>query len=32
MNSTSAVMYSRLVPYRSAAQPDNGMTVANASV
>ncbi len=31
-NSTSAVMYSRLVPNRSAAQPDNGITVASASV
>jgi hypothetical protein len=32
MNSTSAIMYSRLVPKRSAAQPDSGITVARASV
>ncbi len=32
VNSASAVMYRRLVPNRSAAQPVTGMTVASASV
>ena len=32
VNSASAVMYSRLVPNRSAAQPVIGMTVASARV
>ncbi len=31
-NSTSAVMYIRRAPYRSAAQPLSGMTVASARV
>jgi hypothetical protein len=32
VNITSAIMYSRLVPNRSAAQPVSGMTVASESV